>query len=167
MRALIGRDLTDAGVAGLSADRKFATAHNAALQAANNGYSLRRVPHYKQGRTPPCVVGKREARIGQTRAEVCGLFRDLPAKTKHDRLHLLQRSDRDGSKGDSRPGVPILRRGRRLDCKESPFTQTIGHALGRRWSARAGYLSSFFSASFGNAFSIALRGSIWSRMAAS
>jgi len=35
MRALIARDLADAGLAGLSADRKFATAYNAALQAAN------------------------------------------------------------------------------------------------------------------------------------
>ncbi len=35
MRALIARDLADARLAGLSADRKFATAYNAALQAAN------------------------------------------------------------------------------------------------------------------------------------
>jgi N-acyl-D-aspartate/D-glutamate deacylase len=35
MRALIARDLADAGLAGLSADRRFATAYNAALQAAN------------------------------------------------------------------------------------------------------------------------------------
>jgi hypothetical protein len=35
MRALIVRDLADAGIAGLSADRRFATAYNAALQAAN------------------------------------------------------------------------------------------------------------------------------------
>lgn len=35
MRALIVRDLTDAEIAGLSADRRFATAYNAALQAAN------------------------------------------------------------------------------------------------------------------------------------
>jgi uncharacterized protein (UPF0332 family) len=35
MRALIARDLADAGLVGLSADRKFATAYNAALQAAN------------------------------------------------------------------------------------------------------------------------------------
>lgn len=35
MRALIARDLKDAGIAGLSADRRFATAYNAALQAAN------------------------------------------------------------------------------------------------------------------------------------
>ena len=34
LRALITRDLADAGVAGLSADRRFATAYNAALQAA-------------------------------------------------------------------------------------------------------------------------------------
>ena len=35
MRALIARDLADAQVAGLSADRRFATAYNAALQTAN------------------------------------------------------------------------------------------------------------------------------------
>jgi allantoicase len=35
MRALIARDLTDAALVGLSADRRFATAYNAALQAAN------------------------------------------------------------------------------------------------------------------------------------
>jgi allantoicase len=35
MRALIARDLADADLAGLSADRRFATAYNAALQAAN------------------------------------------------------------------------------------------------------------------------------------
>jgi allantoicase len=35
MRALIARDRADAALAGLSADRKFATAYNAALQAAN------------------------------------------------------------------------------------------------------------------------------------
>lgn len=33
IRALIGRDLADAALAGLSADRRFATAYNAALQA--------------------------------------------------------------------------------------------------------------------------------------
>ena len=35
MRTLLARDLADAGLAGLSADRRFATAYNAALQAAN------------------------------------------------------------------------------------------------------------------------------------
>lgn len=35
MRALVAPDLADANVAGLSADRRFATAYNAALQAAN------------------------------------------------------------------------------------------------------------------------------------
>ena len=34
LRALIERDLTDATLSGLSADRRFATAYNAALQAA-------------------------------------------------------------------------------------------------------------------------------------
>lgn len=35
MRKLVARDLADAKVEGLSADRRFATAYNAALQAAN------------------------------------------------------------------------------------------------------------------------------------
>ena len=35
LRALITRDLSDASVVGLSADRRFATAYNAALQAAS------------------------------------------------------------------------------------------------------------------------------------
>jgi hypothetical protein len=35
MRALVARDLADARIAGLSADRRFATAYNAALQAAH------------------------------------------------------------------------------------------------------------------------------------
>ena len=34
LRAVIGRDLADASLAGASADRRFATAYNAALQAA-------------------------------------------------------------------------------------------------------------------------------------
>lgn len=35
MRTLMARDMADAALAGLSADRRFATAYNAALQAAN------------------------------------------------------------------------------------------------------------------------------------
>lgn len=35
MRELIARDLKDAGILEISADRRFATAYNAALQAAN------------------------------------------------------------------------------------------------------------------------------------
>ena len=52
-RALIARDLADATVAGLSADRRFATAYNAALLAANMaiataGYRVTaRVGHHK------------------------------------------------------------------------------------------------------------------------
>jgi len=35
MRPLVARDLADSGVTGLSADRRVATAYNAALQTAN------------------------------------------------------------------------------------------------------------------------------------
>jgi hypothetical protein len=39
MRALVARDLADAQVPGLSADRRFATTYNAVLQAANMAIS--------------------------------------------------------------------------------------------------------------------------------
>jgi uncharacterized protein (UPF0332 family) len=49
LRELIARDLADAGVKGLSADRRFATAYNAALQTAKMaiacaGYRLAATP---------------------------------------------------------------------------------------------------------------------------
>ena len=64
MRALIARDLADASLAGLSADRRFATAYNAALQAANMGHSLCGVSDREQGRTPPGVLGEHETGVG-------------------------------------------------------------------------------------------------------
>jgi hypothetical protein len=69
MRALIARDLADASLAGLSADRRFATAYNAALQAANMaiacaGYRIAS----KVG--PPSVVRKHETCVGQTHAQI-------------------------------------------------------------------------------------------------
>lgn len=57
MRALIAHDLTDAAIAGLSADRRFATAYNAALQAANMGDRVCRVSNREQGRTSPGLFG--------------------------------------------------------------------------------------------------------------
>jgi len=65
MRALIARDLADAALAGLSADRKFATAYNAALQAANMaiacaGYRIvSKVGHHRVSlETTKLVLGK-------------------------------------------------------------------------------------------------------------
>src|SRR4029077_3569403 len=52
LRGLIERDLTDAALAGLSADRRFATAYNAALQTAKMaiacaGYRVVGAGHHK------------------------------------------------------------------------------------------------------------------------
>ena len=62
LRALIERDLTDAALAGLSADRRFATAYNAALQTAKMviacaGYRVASTPghhrlHFEAARIP-------------------------------------------------------------------------------------------------------------------
>jgi len=64
MRALIARDLADASLTGLSADRRFATAYNAALQAANMAIACAGVSDREQGRTPPGVLGEREIGVG-------------------------------------------------------------------------------------------------------
>ena len=60
MRALIARDLADASLAGLSADRRFATAYNAALQAANMAIACAGYRIDEQGRTSPRVVRKHQ-----------------------------------------------------------------------------------------------------------
>jgi hypothetical protein len=65
MRALIARDLADASLVGLSADRRFATAYNAALQPANTaiacaGYRIvSKVGHYRVSlESTKLVLGK-------------------------------------------------------------------------------------------------------------
>ena len=49
MRELIARDLADAAVTRVSADRRFATAYNAALQAANMAISKNH-PQFAKGK---------------------------------------------------------------------------------------------------------------------
>ena len=115
MRALIARDLADASLAGLSADRRFATAYNAALQAANMaiacaGYRIvSKVGHHRVSlESTKLVLGKAVHKLRR-------LLRDLSAKAKYHRLHLLQRRDGDRSEGDPCPSLSVLWRSRRLD----------------------------------------------------
>jgi hypothetical protein len=63
MRALIARDLADASLAGLSADRRFATAYNAALQAAIMAIACA-VSDREQGWTPLRVLGEHKSGVG-------------------------------------------------------------------------------------------------------
>ena len=62
MRALIARDLADASLAGLSADRRFATAYNA--PGCEYGHSLCGVSDREQSRTPPGVLGEHKTSVG-------------------------------------------------------------------------------------------------------
>src|SRR5712691_10894901 len=126
MRALIARDLADAGIVGLSADRRFATAYNAALQAANMAIVLRWVSRHEQGRTSPGVVRKHQTCLGKGSSQLRRLFRDLSAKAECHRLHLLQRRHGDRIEGDPCPSLSVLRRSRRLDHEKPPFTENIG-----------------------------------------
>jgi hypothetical protein len=72
MRALIARDLADAGIAGLSLDRRFATAYNA---ASKKGTAL-----------SPCStgthldVGHARARASQCDGSVPALVSGIPAQ---------------------------------------------------------------------------------------
>jgi len=54
LRALIARDLADAAISGLSADRRFATAYNAALQTGTIAIAC---SGYRVGRTK-CVLSE-------------------------------------------------------------------------------------------------------------
>jgi hypothetical protein len=64
MRALIARDLADASLAGLSADRRFATALQRCSPGCEYGHSLCGVSDREQGRTPPGVLGEHETGVG-------------------------------------------------------------------------------------------------------
>ena len=65
MRPLIARDLADAGIAGVSADRRFATASNAALQAANMAIACAGYRIMSKGWTSPGVVREYEIVLGK------------------------------------------------------------------------------------------------------
>ena len=117
MRALIARDLADAGIAGLLADRRFATAYNAALQAANMaiacaGYRITsKVGHHRVSlESTKLVLGKP--------AHKCADYFETCRRKRNTRLHLLQRCDRNRGERDFGSGVSVLRRSRRLDYKE-------------------------------------------------
>ena len=60
MRALIARDLADASLACLSADRRFAAACNDPIPRTGYGH----IRSLEQGRTPSGVLGEHEIGIG-------------------------------------------------------------------------------------------------------
>lgn len=131
MRALIARNLADAGLAGLSADRRFATAYNAALQAANMaiacaGYRIMsKVGHHRVSlESTKHVLGKPMHKYADY-FETCRRKRNTIDYT---------RCDGDGSEGDPHQGIPVLQRSRRLDYEESSFTEEVETAT--VWTGR-------------------------------
>jgi hypothetical protein len=122
MRALIARDLADAAIAGLSADRRFATAYNAALQAANMaiacaGYRIvSKVGHHRVSLESTKLV------LGKPAHKYADYFETCRRKRNTIDYTFLQCRNRDRSEGDPRPGVPVLRRSRRLDREKPSFT---------------------------------------------
>jgi len=83
LREVIERDLSDAAIPALSADRRFATAYNAVLQLAKMaiacaGYRV----SARSGHHQTTCRGSR-TRDGQSRYQPCRLFRYLPTETKH------------------------------------------------------------------------------------
>jgi hypothetical protein len=129
MRALVARDLADAQVAGLSADRRFATAYNAALQTANMaiacaGYRVTaKTGHHK-------VTG--EAITLAVRSAVkahADYFRNLPAEAQRDRLHAVTRGHRQRVGQDRDQGAGVLRRCGGLDRIEVPASNALRASL--------------------------------------
>jgi DNA-binding transcriptional ArsR family regulator len=87
--------VTDTGIAGLSADRRFATAYNAAPQAANMaiacaGYRVTaNTGHHKM------TFYSANLALGSAADKLRRLFRDVPLKAQRDRLHAIARRDRN------------------------------------------------------------------------
>jgi hypothetical protein len=101
MRALIARDLADESLAGLSADRRFATAYNAALQAANMaiacaGYRIvSKVGHHRVSlESTKLVLAKAAHKYADSFAEYKAEIEGLGPRPS--RQHTVNRIDNDG-----------------------------------------------------------------------
>ena len=120
MRALIARDLADASLAGLSADRRFATAYNAALQAANMaiacaGYRIvSKVGHHRVS------VGEHETGVGQSQRTSTPIISkpvgesEIRSTTLSPTLRRRRKRRRSSSRRNS------FTRSRRLDYEKPP-----------------------------------------------
>jgi hypothetical protein len=91
LRQVIERDLKDASLKGLSADRSFATAYNAALQTANmliacSGYRLATIPgHHKAAFDATELVLGSSAKALVVYFDACRRKRNL---LDYDRAHI-------------------------------------------------------------------------------
>jgi hypothetical protein len=121
MQELIARDLADAAVPGLSADRRFATVYNAAVQAVNMaiacaGYRITAKTDY---------FGSCRSSTWQEIRTAGGLLRDLPAQAKPDRLHALPVATETEANEIVSTSV---------DKQEPPFHETLRLSNNARWS---------------------------------
>jgi hypothetical protein len=134
MRALIARDLADASLAGLSADQRFATAYNAALQAVNMaiacaGYRIMsKVGHHRVSLESTKLV------LGKPMHKYVDYFETCRRKRNTIDYTFSNVCDGDGSEGDPHPSIPVLPRSRGLDYEKSPFAEEVersrnGHCL--------------------------------------
>ncbi len=93
---VIDRDITDAGIEEVSADRRFATAYNAALQLATvallaSGYRVvaGKGHHYITIHSLQHTMGK----VGQARMYYLNLCRQARNKTDYDRAGVTKEDD--------------------------------------------------------------------------
>ena len=130
LRAVIRRDLADAALDGASADRRFATVYNAALQAAKMAIAC---------------AGYRVAGAGQHKIsfEVVKLAIGKAADQFSDYFDRCRRKrnvidyddafvcDRNGGYGNSDECQRILRTRRAMDQQSSPIPESVGPSSGR------------------------------------
>jgi hypothetical protein len=115
MRALVARDLADAAIPGLSADRRFATAYNAALQVASMavacaGYRVTaKTGHHRVTLEAAVLALGSRAQRHADYLETCRRKRNV---IDYTRSHVATET---GSWGDSRTGDQLPRDGRSLD----------------------------------------------------
>ena len=125
MRALIARDLADASLAGLSADRRFATAYNAALQAANMaiacaGYRIvSKVGHHRVSLESTKLV------LGKAAHKYADYFETCRRKRNTIDYTFSNVATETEAKEIIVQATRVLQPGRRLDYENLPFTENI------------------------------------------
>lgn len=118
LRAVIARDLKDAAIQALSDDRRFATAYNAALQAAkmailSAGYQLASTRGHHRLTFEAALLA-----LGASAARHLDFFEACRRKRNvidYDRVG----GDSHGGRRDCRTSKGFLRAGRALDCRKS------------------------------------------------
>ena len=134
LRALIDRDLHDAGVAGLSTDRSFATSVQRGPPVGQDGRRLCGLPSRREARSPPGGFSAAELAIGPSIAGLIAYFETAggsgTSSTTTPRTSSATPRPRRSSirpASSSRRSRTGSRRTTRASCRDRPSGVIMGH----------------------------------------